>query len=146
LEHFKFPFLPVWNVIRQVGGPNLGVVVDAFHIFVRGRTAEDLKGIPFDKISLVQLSDLEHGVDCEHVIATARHHRLRPGRGHFPIETILDPLKEAGYAGPIGLIPCRLMALAGIAATLTGIVALRTVIIEDNVRAARTRCAIREFL
>jgi 4-hydroxyphenylpyruvate dioxygenase len=92
-----------WDVVRHVDEPNLGVVVDAFHIFVRGRTAADLDGVPTDHIFLVQLSDLEHGVDLKHVIAVARHHRLLPAQGHFPLATLTDRLKQSGYSGPIGL-------------------------------------------
>jgi 4-hydroxyphenylpyruvate dioxygenase len=92
-----------WDVVRRVGEPNLGVCVDTFHIFVRRRTAADLDGIPMDRIFLVQLSDLDHGVDLQHVIDTARHHRLLPGQGHFPIESVLRRLREAGYVGPVGV-------------------------------------------
>ena len=93
----------VWDVVQRVVKPNLGVVVDAFHIFVRSRTATDLQGIPAERIFLVQLSDLDHGVDLKHVIDTARHHRLLPGEGHFPLDTILHRLRAINYAGPIGL-------------------------------------------
>jgi 4-hydroxyphenylpyruvate dioxygenase len=94
-----------WQVVRQVGARNLGLVVDAFHIFVRGRDARDLDGIPMDAIYLVQLSDLARRVagDRDKLIDTARHHRLLPGQGYFPIQTILERLERGGYAGPIGL-------------------------------------------
>lgn len=92
-----------WNVVQQVGAPNLGLVVDAFHIFVRGRDASDLDGIPMDAIYLVQLSDLDYTLEPDELIETARHHRLLPGRGHFPIRSILKRLEQGGYAGPIGL-------------------------------------------
>jgi 4-hydroxyphenylpyruvate dioxygenase len=42
----NFTLGDVWDVVRHVNEPNLGVVVDAFHIFVRGRTAADLDGVP----------------------------------------------------------------------------------------------------
>jgi 4-hydroxyphenylpyruvate dioxygenase len=93
----------VWDVVRQIGEPNLGVVIDTFHMFVRGRTTADLKSIPVDKIFLVQLSDLNHSVDLEHMANVARHHRLLPGRGHFPIRPLLHCLRGDGYAGPIGV-------------------------------------------
>jgi len=98
------PTLPMaWQCVQQVGADNLGVVVDAFHIFVRGRDAADLAGIPMDRIFLVQLSDLAHGVALAHVIQTARHSRLLPGAGHFPLPALLARLLSSGYQGPIGL-------------------------------------------
>lgn len=92
-----------WACVQRVGAPNLGVVVDAFHIFARGRDASDLDGIPVDRIFLVQLSDLTEAVDASNVIDVARHRRLLPGQGGFPIDSILSKLKLAGYTGPIGL-------------------------------------------
>ena len=92
-----------WACVQRVGAPNLGVVVDAFHIFARGRDASDLDGILTDRIFLVQLSDLTEKVDSSNVTEVARHRRLLPGQGHFPIDSILAKLKLAGYTGPIGL-------------------------------------------
>lgn len=99
----NFTLASAWQCVKRLERPNLGVVVDAFHIFVRGRTASDLDGIPADRIYLVQLSDLGHPVDLAGVIDIARHHRLLPGEGHFPIATILKRLKDLNYTGPIGL-------------------------------------------
>jgi 4-hydroxyphenylpyruvate dioxygenase len=99
----NFTLAAAWKCVKRLDEPNVGIVVDAFHIFARSRDARDLDGIPMDRIYLVQLSDLGDGIVHEHLITTARHRRLLPGRGHFPIETILNPLKEAGYAGPVGL-------------------------------------------
>ncbi|MDQ2139107.1 sugar phosphate isomerase/epimerase family protein [Alcaligenaceae bacterium B3P038] len=98
------PTLPMaWQCVQQVGADNLGMVIDAFHIFARGRDASDLEGIPMDRIFLVQLSDLDHGVDLAHMIDTARHSRLLPGHGQFPLPALLARLLGDGYRGPIGL-------------------------------------------
>lgn len=92
-----------WRCVQAAGQPNLGMVIDAFHIFVCGRDARDLDGIPVDRIYLVQLSDLDHAVDRAHLVDTARHRRLLPGAGHFPLATLLQRLAAGGYTGPIGL-------------------------------------------
>jgi len=92
-----------WACVQRVGAPNMGVVVDAFHIFARGRDASDLDGIPADRIFLVQLSDVTETVNADNVVEVARHRRLLPGQGRFPIDTILSKLKQANYSGPIGL-------------------------------------------
>lgn len=92
-----------WHSVQQAGQPNLGMVIDAFHIFVRGRDVSDLDGIPADRIYLVQLSDLDHRVNADDVIDTARHRRLLPGAGHFPLRSLIQRLDAMQYAGPIGL-------------------------------------------
>ncbi len=92
-----------WKMVQRVNSPNLGLVIDAFHIFVRHRTAADLDGIPMDKIFLVQLSDLEKDPEPGKLVDTARHSRLLPGEGKFPIHTIIERLEKGGYQGPIGL-------------------------------------------
>ena len=92
-----------WQTLKNVGEKNLGMVIDAFHIFVRHRTATDLEGIPAERIFLVQLSDLNHDLTRDTVVDTARHHRLLPGQGTFPLDTILQALRAKSYAGPIGL-------------------------------------------
>ncbi len=92
-----------WQCIRRVHEPNLGLVVDVFHVFVRGRDESDLDGIRTDRIFLVQLSDLARSVRYEDIPETARRHRLLPGQGHFPLQSMLERLRSDGYAGPIGL-------------------------------------------
>ncbi|WP_158784848.1 sugar phosphate isomerase/epimerase [Pantoea sp. BAV 3049] len=92
-----------WKLIQQVNEPNLGLVVDAFHIFVRSRTVADLAGIPMDKIFLVQLSDLIVLPAQGELVDTARHKRLLPGQGSFPLYTLMDYLESEGYSGPLGL-------------------------------------------
>ncbi|MET0321241.1 MAG: sugar phosphate isomerase/epimerase family protein [Duganella sp.] len=92
-----------WRSVQLAGQPNLGLVIDAFHIFARGREVADLDGIPPDKIYLVQLSDLAQPVAPGDLVATARHHRLLPGQGHFPLDRLVRRLQAIGYAGPLGL-------------------------------------------
>jgi 4-hydroxyphenylpyruvate dioxygenase len=101
----NFTLRSAWNTVRRVNEPNLGIVVDPFHLFVRGGDASEMDGIPMERIFLVQLSDSHLGVctDLQLVIETARHRRVFPGQGWFPIDTILDRLKKGGYAGPIGI-------------------------------------------
>jgi 4-hydroxyphenylpyruvate dioxygenase len=92
-----------WQQIEQVGAPNLDIVVDAFHLFATGRTADDLHDVPVERIALVQLSDVQTQPLPGQVTAQARHHRCLPGEGIWPLETLIDALATRGYAGPIGL-------------------------------------------
>ena len=100
-----------WKLVQRLDEPNLGVVVDTFHIFARNCDAQELAGIPMDRIYLVQLSDVNHNQIPdpgaaryrENIMQLARHHRLLPGQGELPIEAILHGLREANYSGPIGV-------------------------------------------
>jgi 4-hydroxyphenylpyruvate dioxygenase len=92
-----------WATIQAVGEPNMGLVVDAFHMFARGRDANDLRDIPAARIFLLQLSDLMEDIDLPNIIEIARHRRLLPGQGRFPVTNLVARVLEAGYTGPIGL-------------------------------------------
>ena len=92
-----------WQVIQQVDEGNLGLVVDAFHLFALRRTLQDLADIPVEKIFLVQLSDIEMPQECDALKQIARHHRLLPGEGNFPLLGLISYLDSLGYSGPIGL-------------------------------------------
>jgi 4-hydroxyphenylpyruvate dioxygenase len=102
---FNFTPSAAWQCVRRVHEGNLSLVVDAFHLFEAGRDAEDLESIPIGSIAIVQLSDLRRRVDYHHVVETARHERLLPGRGQgcFPLDTILSRLRDRNYRGPIGV-------------------------------------------
>ncbi|MFC6362368.1 MULTISPECIES: sugar phosphate isomerase/epimerase family protein [Tatumella] len=90
-------------ILREIDSPALGLVIDAFHIFALQRTSADLQGIPMDKIFLVQLSDAENIPERQHLTSIARHERLLPGEGVFPLKTLIDYLSAQDYQGPIGL-------------------------------------------
>lgn len=100
-----------WELVQRLAEPNLGLVVDTFHIFARKCDAQELAGIPMDRIFLIQLSDVnrdqlldpESEGYRENVLQVARHQRLLPGQGQLPIETILHPLREGNYSGPVGV-------------------------------------------
>ena len=92
-----------WQIIQQVDEPNLGLVVDAFHLYVLGRSLRDLDGIPAEKIFLVQLSDYDRQPVHEDIKTIARHQRLLPGEGCFPLNELIGYLDAIGYQGPIGL-------------------------------------------
>lgn len=95
-----------WDRVHRLGAANVGVVVDSFHICARGRDASDLDGVPADRIFQVQLNDLLEPVsidDLPHLIEVARHRRVLPGDGRFPLADFMRRLDAMGYAGPMGV-------------------------------------------
>lgn len=100
-----------WEVVDLAEHPNLGVVVDAFHVLARsdqhGGHLDCLDDMPSHKIFLVQLSD---GLAPMPVIdgewrEMARHERVFPGQGvHADALTdLLRRLDRAGYRGDYSL-------------------------------------------
>jgi len=95
-----------WERIQRIGASNLGIVVDLFHICSRNRPVSDLDGIDVDRIFQVQLCDLAVDVspsDMPHLIDTARHRRVLPGEGKFPLHPYIQRLQRDGYQGPVGV-------------------------------------------
>ncbi|MXP51396.1 sugar phosphate isomerase/epimerase family protein [Pantoea sp. SoEX] len=94
-----------WERIKRVDQPNIGLVVDLFHIYALGGDALQLDGIPGDRIYEVQLCDIasKPPKDKKSLINVARHQRQLPGNGIIKIDSFIDKLKSIGYQGPIGI-------------------------------------------
>lgn len=95
-----------WQRLKRLDLPNVGLVVDLFHICARGGSVSDLAGIPMHRIYEVQLCDVAEPVspqEMDRLFDTARHRRQLPGEGYLPIAEFVDYLKSAGYAGPVGI-------------------------------------------
>ena len=91
------------KIINEVDSPALGLVIDAFHIFALQRSVADVEQVPVDKIFLVQLLDVAQIPDRGELTDIARHQRLLPGEGIFPLQALLRTLRDKQYQGPLGL-------------------------------------------
>lgn len=90
-----------WEVVRRADHPNLGVVLDSFHILSRGHDLSTIAKIPKEKIFFVQLADaplLEMDV-----LQWSRHFRCFPGQGRLPLKDFMAALAKSGYDGPLSL-------------------------------------------
>jgi 3-dehydroshikimate dehydratase len=90
-----------WDIVRAADRPNLGIVLDSFHICVRGNPIEPLADIPHEKIALVQVADAPALVMDP--LSLSRHYRCYPGQGDYPIVDYLDAATRTGYHGPLSL-------------------------------------------
>lgn len=90
-----------WEVVRRADHPNLGLVLDSFHLFVRGNPVEPIRQVPGHRIFLVQLADAP-AISIDSLLLS-RHHRCLPGQGDWPIEAFLQAVLSTGYTGPISL-------------------------------------------
>lgn len=95
-----------WERLQRLDQPNIGLVVDLFHICALGGDASQLDGIPADRIYEVQLCDMAiqpSPQDKQAIVSLAKHQRQLPGAGIVDVASFVDKLKSAGYQGPAGI-------------------------------------------
>ncbi len=90
-----------WEVLRAADRDNLGIVLDSFHVCVRGNPIEPIAALPAERIALVQVADAPALVMDP--LSLSRHYRCYPGQGDLPIIDFLDAATRAGYGGPLSL-------------------------------------------
>ena len=90
-----------WDIVRAADRDNLGIVLDSFHICVRGNPIDPIAALPVEKIALVQVADAP--ALTMDPLSLSRHYRCYPGQGDYPIVDYLDAVTRAGYRGPLSL-------------------------------------------
>ncbi|HEX8586660.1 bifunctional sugar phosphate isomerase/epimerase/4-hydroxyphenylpyruvate dioxygenase family protein [Pseudomonas sp.] len=91
----------VWDVVRQVDHPALGVLLDSFHTLALKGDPSAIAQIPGDKIFYVQMADAPLlNMD---VLEWSRHFRCFPGQGEFDCPGFLAAILRSGYNGPLSL-------------------------------------------
>ena len=91
----------VWDIVRQVDHPNLGVLLDSFHTLSLKGDPSAIAQIPGDKIFFVQMADAP--ILAMDVLEWSRHFRCFPGQGEFDLPGFLAPIIKSGYTGPLSL-------------------------------------------
>ena len=91
----------VWNLVRQVDHPSLGVLLDSFHTLSLKGDPSAIAQIPGDKIFFVQMADAP--ILAMDVLEWSRHFRCFPGQGEFDLAGFLAPIIKSGYSGPLSL-------------------------------------------
>lgn len=91
----------VWNLVRQVNHPALGVLLDSFHTLSLKGDPGAIADIPGDKIFFVQMADAP--LLAMDVLEWSRHFRCFPGQGEFDLPGFLAPILRSGYTGPLSL-------------------------------------------
>lgn len=99
LEFMRFRALTdlqlAMRLIRQVGRPNVQVLIDALHLARSGGTPEQVAALSPDSIALAQLCDAPADAPSEDLLAQeARTARLYPGDGALPLDALLDALPD----------------------------------------------------
>ena len=96
----EFVFTPM-AVLELAGdvGPNVGLLVDCFHLHAAGEPMDVIRRIPADKIVLVHLNDAPTG----RLEEVEDGKRVLPGEGVIDLKQFFAELNAVGYRGPISL-------------------------------------------
>ncbi len=98
----KYPFIYKMEDMLALGhdiGPNIGLLLDVWHLFTSGGTADDLLKVDQKRIVYVHVNDAPIGVAMDDYNDMERG--LPGATGVIPIGDMLRALDKIGYDGPI---------------------------------------------
>jgi len=89
-------------VVEGAGAPNSGLAIDTWHISKLGITPNDLRRVPLEYLSWIELSDgrLENMDD---LVDETVNHRALPGEGEIDVHAYVEACADHGYTGPWGV-------------------------------------------
>ncbi|MFJ5367861.1 bifunctional sugar phosphate isomerase/epimerase/4-hydroxyphenylpyruvate dioxygenase family protein [Bosea sp. CER48] len=96
-----FDYRDAWEIVRRANRPEVGVVLDSFHILARGLDLAAIGTIPRDKIAMVQMADAP--LLQMDPLSWSRHWRCLPGQGDLNLSGFMRALVSTGYDGVLSL-------------------------------------------
>ena len=90
------------KVVKDADQPNGGLAIDTWHMAKLGIPPDELKRIPPQYLTWVELSDGQFE-NMEDPIDEVVNHRHLPGEGEFDIPGYVEACQSAGYSGPWGV-------------------------------------------
>jgi sugar phosphate isomerase/epimerase len=90
------------QVVEGAGAPNGGLVIDTWHMSKLDIKPDDLRRIPLEYLTWIELSDGQYE-DMEDSIAEVTRFRALPGEGEFDIPGYIAVAQDMGYPGPWGV-------------------------------------------
>jgi 4-hydroxyphenylpyruvate dioxygenase len=93
-----------WAIVEGAGAANSGIVLDLWHYMRGGRDDALLRSIPGDRITAVQLCDATTALPAGmSLVEDGLNNRRAPGDGDFPVQEIIQVLRESGGLNNVGL-------------------------------------------
>jgi sugar phosphate isomerase/epimerase len=92
----------VLEVVGGAGADNGGIAIDTWHMSKLGIEPDDLRQIPLEYLSWVELSDGRQD-DMDDLVNETVNHRALPGEGDFDLRAYVEVCQEHGYPGPWGV-------------------------------------------
>ena len=113
------------ELLAEIGRPNVGIVLDSWHWYTAGETADDLRTLSNADIVACDLNDAPAGIPVDQQIDHQRE--LPAATGVINVKAFLEALIEIGYDGPIRAEPFnrKLNALDDEAASRTTAAAMK---------------------
>lgn len=90
-----------WEIVRRADRPEVGIVLDSFHVLARGLEVSSIARIPRDRIAMVQMADAP--LLRLDPLSWSRHWRCLPGQGDLDLASFMDALVATGYDGVLSL-------------------------------------------
>jgi len=87
------------ELVKAIGTPNAGLLLDAWHWDMSGQTRADFSKFTKDQVALVHIMDAPEGIPVEEQEDLVR--RLPGATGVLKIAEFFDGLKSIGYDGPV---------------------------------------------
>jgi 2-keto-myo-inositol isomerase len=81
------------EIVRKVGQPNVGLVIDSFHFYAGGSTIESIDALDAARLFIFHINDAEERPREQ----LEDRHRLLPGLGILPLKEIVAALRRIGY-------------------------------------------------
>jgi sugar phosphate isomerase/epimerase len=103
----RYPFLHTLaetrELVEAIAVPGVGVVLDSWHWFLAGDTAEQIRGLNGEDVVAVDLNDAPAGIPRDEQMDLSRE--LPMATGVIPVGEFLGALRDIGYDGPVRAEP-----------------------------------------
>jgi 4-hydroxyphenylpyruvate dioxygenase len=96
-----FRFDQAFRIVERANHPNLGVILDSFHVLVRPEKWTAVSELPANRIFFLQLGDAPK-IDVDALTLRRQHSRL-PGRGDLDVAGFVRAVLATGYAGNLSI-------------------------------------------
>ena len=90
------------EVVAGAGAANGGIALDTWHMSKLGIEPDELRRIPLEYLSWVELSD-GRLVDMDDLVDETVNHRELPGEGELDLHAYVAACRDHGYPGPWGV-------------------------------------------
>lgn len=102
-HHFIHTMEGMLGLCDSIGTPNMGLLVDIFHVENSYATADDVRQLRKEQVAFVHVNDGEAGVAPDDRMDNVRD---LPGyTGELDINAFLHALRDIGYDGPVSAEP-----------------------------------------
>lgn len=101
-DRHRFAFISTMGAMLDMGaeiGPNVGLLLDAWHLYTSGGKLADLAPLKPAQIVMVHINDAPKGVPVDTLMDNARHLPLETGG--IDLHGFMRALTRIGYDGPV---------------------------------------------